>query len=206
MTEFEFIYTLSWLALTASALILLLSHRIDFIAANSAYWTQLLQKWKIITFLIATLGISAMGPFTRDPTWDFVTAPMMSILTFLTAPWAVGALYRVLFRKAPIYYVLVSGVAWMLSTSWLYDLYLFFRDGTYPVTWLANMAASSLIYLSAGLLWSLDWREERGITFSFMEQKWFHASNDSIFAKIWWIVLLFISLGAGMLLPYLFLQ
>jgi hypothetical protein len=34
--------------------------------------------------------------------------------------------------------------------------YLWMRDGHYPVTWWANLLASSVLYLCAGLFWNLD--------------------------------------------------
>jgi hypothetical protein len=40
------------------------------------------------------------------------------------------------------------------------------------LTWLANIGASSVLYIAAGLLWNLDWRPGRGVTFSFLEPDW----------------------------------
>jgi len=61
---------------------------------------------------------------------------------------------------------------WLFSVSWSYDLYLVLRDGSYPTTWLANLLLSASLYLPAGLLWNLDWRPQRGVTFSFLESDW----------------------------------
>lgn len=57
----------------------------------------------------------------------------------------------------------------MFSASWSYDLYMYFKLGEYPITWLANIAASSVLYICAGLMWSLDNVPKRGIIFGFME-------------------------------------
>jgi len=39
----------------------------------------------------------ALAPYSGDPTWDYADAAFMCILTYITAPWAVGVLYR--FRR-----------------------------------------------------------------------------------------------------------
>jgi hypothetical protein len=57
---------------------------------------------------------------------------------------------------------MVALCLWLFSASWSYDLYLLLRDGSYPVTWLANLFASSLLYLSAGLFWNLHWTARTG--------------------------------------------
>ena len=46
------------------------------------------------------------------------------------------------------------------------------RDGRYPETWFANLFASSVIYLCAGMFWNLEYRPRRGVIFSFMREGW----------------------------------
>ena len=121
---------------------------------------------------------------------------MMSVLTFVTAPWAVGTLYR---RK----HLYVALCAWLFSASWCYDLYLVLRDGRYPDTWLANMAASSILYLLAGLLWNFEWRAGRGVTFGFLEESWPDPAHAGNFGKIVWLALPVMALAAGLILPFL---
>ena len=60
----------------------------------------------------------------------------------------------------------------MFSASWSYDLYQLWRHGYYPITWFANLFASSLIYLCAGLFWNLEHVPGRGVIFSFMREGW----------------------------------
>ena len=67
--------------------------------------------------------------------------------------------------RRPWTIVYVSVCVWMFSASWSYDGYLVLRDGAYPFTWLPNIFASSVLYLSAGLFWNLQWREGRGVHF-----------------------------------------
>jgi len=82
---------------------------------------------------------------------------------------------------------------WMFSASWSYDLYLVLRDGSYPTTWFPNIFASSVLYLSAGLLWSLENVEGRGVIFGFMDPSWPLVSKSGKFTRIVWYALPFMS-------------
>lgn len=201
MTIGEVFYTGSWMLFCLGVAIALVREWKNFAQANQGYFPFLFQKWKVALFVIACAGITILGPYTGDFSWDYVTAPMMSVMTFLTAPWAVGIIYRADKKKAPMHYVIFAAAAWMLSASWMYDFYLFVRYGVYPVTWFANIFASSGLYLSAGLLWNLDYRPGRGVTFAFLEDDWFQVGDDKVFGKILWPVLIFVALGIGLLLP-----
>jgi hypothetical protein len=59
----------------------------------------LFQDWKIVTFIISAIGLTVIAPYTGDPTWDYVDAAFMSILTYTTAPWVVGTIYLTLRGK-----------------------------------------------------------------------------------------------------------
>ena len=39
--------------------------------------------------------------------------------------------------------------------------------------WLANLLASSVLYLCAGLFWNITHRDGHGVTFAFTRQDWF---------------------------------
>jgi hypothetical protein len=127
----------------------------------------------------------------------------MSVLTFATAPWAVGILYLAIRRKVEILQVYVAICIWMFSASWSYDLYLVLRDGAYPITWLPNIFASSVLYVSSGLLWNLEWKEERGVVFGFMEPGWPEVTDTRMFRRIMWFALPFMVLAAAMIAAFL---
>jgi hypothetical protein len=152
---------------------------------------------------VAALGITVIAPYTGDQTWDYYDAMMMSVLTFATAPWAVGTLYRTLRGEARPANAYVALCAMLFSASWCYDIYLVFRDGSYPMTWWANMAASSILYLLAGMLWNLEWRPGRGATFGFMEQGWPDPAHAAGFSKLVWMAIPIMALAAGLILPFL---
>jgi len=173
--------------------------------SRSEYWRFLFVPWKLTTFAMAAAGLILMAPYTGDPTWDYTDAAFMSVLTFLTAQWAVGVIYKTARRELPIHHSLVAACVWLFSASWSYDGYLLARDGVYPVTWLPNLLASSVLYLAAGLFWNLDWRPERGALFAFADADWPQASSNRIFGRILWPALVFMALVGCMLLPFLWL-
>ena len=203
MTKPFIFYTLSWSLACLAAMFLMFRHRSVVELFQSRYWRFLLQDWKIAIFLLAASGLIVVAPYTGDPTWDYVDASFMSILAFATAPWAVGTLYLAIRRKAMAVKVYIAMCIWMFSASWSYDLYLILRDGGYPDTWLPNIFASSVLYVSAGLLWNLEWKEGRGVIFGFMESNWPEVTDNPVFRKIIWFVLPFMILAGAMIAAFL---
>ena len=122
----------------------------------------------------------------------------MSVLTFSTAPWAVGTIYRIIGRIEPVNRLFVAANAWLFSASWSYDGYLVLRDGRYPSTWLYNLMASSVLFILAGLFWNLEWVPERGVIFAFMQRKWPSAPSPSSFARIAAMAAIFIVMVSAM--------
>jgi hypothetical protein len=203
MTTFFVFYMLGWSFACLVALFLMIRYRSSIGLFQSRYWRFLFQDWKIISFIFATVGMTVIAPYTGDPTWDYVDALFMSVLTFVTAPWVVGILYLAIRRKVEISQAYVAVCIWMFSASWSYDLYLVLRDGAYPITWLPNIFASSVLYVSAGLLWNLEWKEERGVVFGFMEPGWPEVTDTRMFRRIMWFALPFMLLAAAMIAAFL---
>lgn len=198
-------YLAGWMLACLLATGLALRHRRAVALFDARYWRFLLKPWKLITFLVAAVGQVLMAPYTCDPTWDHWDAAFMSLLTFATAPWSVGVLFRVARRRAPLLLGYIAVCAWMFSASWSYDLYMVHRNGYYPPTWLSNIYLSSLLYASAGLMWNLDWIQWRGVHLAFTEPGWPAPNPDPVFRKIAWLALPFMLLAAMMLLPFLWL-
>ena len=199
---FFYVYIFGWAAACLFAVGLVVRRPRDFEIAGPKYRRYLLQPWKIATFAVAATGITVIAPYTGDPTWDYFDALTMAALTFATAPWAVGTLYRALRGAAGLRQPYVAVCAMLFSASWCYDIYLVFRDGMYPVTWLANMAASSILYLLAGMLWNLEWRPVRGATFGFMETGWPDPAHAGDPARLAWYALLIMLLAGGLIVPF----
>ncbi len=182
-----------------------LKGRRSFAFSSREYLRFLLVPWKVATFLIALAGMVAIAPYSGDPTWDHFDSFFMSVLTFAGAPWAVGALFRWVKGKSkkPWRQAFVAFCVWMFTVSWSYDLYILIRDGCYPAEWLANMVASTTLYIPAGLLWNLTWTEGKGVSFAFMEEDWPRPSGYKGFSKVFWYAMLFIVFVAGLILYFL---
>ena len=172
MEPFFKFYIAAWATACAIALVLFVRQPGSFAIGRKSYWHFLGEPWKLATFAAGGALITLIAPYTGDPTWDRVDGLFMSILCFATAPWVAATLYFAARRKAGWTEVYVACCAWLFSASWSYDIYLVWRDGDYPATWFANIFASSVIYLAAGLFWNLEWLRGRGVIFSFMREGW----------------------------------
>ena len=197
------LYVVLWGTACLLAALLAIHRRRSLELFQARYGRFLFQRWKVLTFVLAATGLILIAPYTGDPTWDYVDATFMSVLTFLTAPWVVGTLYLALHCKRSWVHAYVAMCLWLFSSSWSYDLYLLLREGYYPLTWLPNLFASSVLYLSAGLLWNLDWREGRGVVFAFTQDGWPERGYTNGFPKIAMYALPFMILAVGCILPFL---
>jgi hypothetical protein len=165
-------YVGSWILACALAGWFVARDRSGYGIRSVAYWRLFTRTWKWATFIPAIIGLSVMAPYTGDPTWDWVDAGFMSLLTFLTAPWSVATFYRALRGRAGASRVYVAICLTLFSASWSYDAYILLRDGIFPPTWASNMVVSSAVYLCAGMFWNLEWRTESGAGFSFTRETW----------------------------------
>lgn len=166
------IYMVGWIMLCLAALLIFVRKPGAFVIGQHRYWHFLTEPWKVLTFLAATTLITVVAPYTGDPTWDYVDGLFMSIFCYATAPWVVATLFYAAKGKSRLAEIFVAIIAWLFSASWSYDGYLLWRDGMYPLTWFANLGASSVIYLCAGMFWNLEWQPGRGVIFAFMQENW----------------------------------
>ena len=204
MTPAFTVYLVAYSLACVVAAILLVRERDSLILFGSAYRKYLRAPWKLTTFAVAASTMIVMAPYTGDPTWDYVDAAFMSILTFLTAPWAVGTLYLATKGQTKVTHVYIAVCVWMFSASWAYDVYILLKHGYYPPTWLPNIVLSSILYFAAGLMWNLQRRPDRGVVFGFMEPDWPNPAHELGFRQIMWFALPIMLLVALMILPFLF--
>ena len=54
------------------------------------------------------------------------------------------------------------------------------------------------------MFWNLDWKEGRGVHFSFTERTWPEPNRAPVFNKIFWMALPLMIFVAEMILPFLF--
>ena len=173
---------------------------------KKTYWNGLFQSWKLITFLIATVGLTLIAPYSGDWSWDYVDAIFMSVFTYISAPWVLGTLFLAIKRKRNFATAYIAICLWMFSASWSYDLYILIRDGSYPMTWFANIFASSSLYLAAGFFWNLEYIKDRGVVFGFMEPNWPRISSERSFKKVALYAFLFMLIPTVIIVPFLYLQ
>lgn len=155
--------------------------------------------------MVATAGLILIAPYTGDPTWDYLDASFMALLTYITAPWSIGVLYKVVRRQCPIWQAYAAICIWLFSASWSYDLYLLLRDGYYPITWFSNIFASSVLYISAGLLWNLEYIPSRGVIFGFMDTRWPNLDKHTSFGKVLFFTLPFMLIASSAILYFYYL-
>ncbi len=203
MADFFVIYMSLWGLACLVAVLLMIHFRRALELFQRPYWVGLLQGWKVASFLVAATGMVVIAPYTGDPTWDYVDATFMSVLTYLTAPWAVGTVYFAVRGKRPLSHAYIAICVWMFSASWSYDLYLVLRDGDYPLTWFPNIFASSALYLCGGLMWSLEHVAGRGVIFGFMDPDWPAVAGSGTFGRIVWYVLPFMIMVTAMIVPFI---
>lgn len=132
----------------------------------------MLLPWKIIVFIPAGLFVTFAGSYAYDDTWDMVSGGGMSALTYLTAPWAVGAAWQACEGKRPHRHAIFALVMMLFSASWFYDGWLLYRDGSYTDMWLPNLLVSPFLYVGAGILWNLETGNDGKPTFGFMRASW----------------------------------
>jgi hypothetical protein len=201
-------YVAMWAAFCATAAAILLWDRKRLVPEWREYWRFLAVPWKLWLFVPALVFVSFAGRFTNDETWDVVTGSGMAILTFLTAPWAIGLIYQVLVGRRPMRYLIVAIALLLFSSSWFYDGYLLWRDGVYTQRWAGNLMLSPLIYVAAGLLWNLEatpkarFYEDSGFRLSFAREDWPSRPVDTSFGPLVLISIPFIAIAAFVLVAF----
>lgn len=193
MNNFAY-YITGWGACTLAAIVFLVRN----IASRNLlkpYLCFLAQPWRAITFLAAALGITLAAPYTGDHTWDYFDGAAISFLTYLTAPWSVGILYRVFKLKLNPGEIFIACALMLFSSSWFYDGYILLRDGVYPATWLSNLIISPCFYIAGGLFWNLEQNKEKGSFFSFQRRRWFLSRRPSDWVGLIWIMMPFMCFG-----------
>jgi hypothetical protein len=197
------IYLVSYSAACVIAVALIIRERHSLILLQPEYRRYLFSRWKLVTFAIAAISMTVMAPYTGDPTWDYVDASFMSILAFLTAPWAIGTLFLATRRQVSLTHTYIAICAWMFSASWSYDVYILLKHGYYPATWAPNIVLSSILYFAAGLMWNLQKKAGRGVIFGFMAPGWPDSEHELGFRQVMWFALPFMILVTAMIAPFL---
>ena len=179
-----FLYFPCWLTAMIVAISLVIARRDTFRLTSRDYQAFLSPVWKLLSFAIAVVGLSILSRYSDDPTWDIPETIILSGLTFVTAPWAVGVVCRAtLGCERGWWEVYVAACFWLFSSSWCYDAYVWAWFGFYPFTWLGNLMISPFLYLLAGMFWSLETRNNVPVL-AFLEPVWFTRDGHSLGSAI----------------------
>jgi hypothetical protein len=201
-------YITIWASFCILAAIIVIRDRSSLLPEWRNYLRFLTVPWKLWLFIPALVFVTFAGHFTNDETWDAVTGSGMAVLTFVTAPWAVGVLYQVFVRRRPLRYVAVALALMLFSSSWFYDGYLLFRDGGYTRRWLGNLTLSPFIYVAAGLMWNLEaksstnFRDDPGFRLSFVREDWPSRPVDTRFGPVMLVSIPLILIAAFLLVEF----
>ena len=95
MTPALWAYVACWATFVLVAVAILVHDRRRLLPEWRTYLRFLVLPWKVALFVPALLFVTFAGRYTDDETWDVVTGSGMSILTYLTAAWAIGLLWQV---------------------------------------------------------------------------------------------------------------
>ena len=123
------------------------------------YTKELLRPWKLIIFSIA-LGYYIWGVYHyKCQTWDVPVSIIMSVLTYLFAPWTIKSLYYII-PKRPKYWfwkLLICMVVIYACASGSYELYNWWHLGYWPPpTYWVNLWYSSCAFIAAGMIWKFE--------------------------------------------------
>lgn len=195
-------YIACWAAFCFWALAIVVIDRKQLAPEWTAYMRFLFVRWKLALFVPAFIFVTFAGRFTDDETWDTITGSGMSILTFFTAPWAIGLVYQIAKKQKPLRYIVVALALCLFSSSWFYDIYILWRDGEYSTRWLGNLLLSPITYIAAGLLWNLEATDNNQATLSFLRSDWPSAPRNVSFHPLFWASLPFVLLGSFVLTAF----
>ncbi|HEY8027854.1 MAG TPA: hypothetical protein VIF60_25170 [Burkholderiaceae bacterium] len=201
-------YTADWILFCLAAVVILMRDRRQVAAEWRDYLPFLFVPWKWCVFIPAALFVTFAGRYTNDETWDVITGSGMSVLTFFTAPWAIGLFFQVAAGRRALRYMIVVIALTLFSSSWFYDGYLLWRDGSYTHRWLGNLMLSPIIYMTAGLFWNLestgngDFFARSSFRFAFVRHDWPSRPDDTRFAPIALVSMPLVLLAAYVLVGF----
>lgn len=184
MTDPPSAYVGAWVVACIVAVAVGWRRRRDLTLLSAGYRRFLCQPWRLGTGIVAIVGLTVVAPHTGDPYWDYTVALLMGVCTWLSAPWVVGLALRWHRHPRSLAEAYVAACAWLFSASWSYDGWNLIRLGHYPLTWIANIGASTGLYVLAGLMWSLDWSPERGVHLATARDDWPDASPHAVFLRL----------------------
>jgi len=149
-------YTLFYSSLLIFSSILILKNWREYNFLTRAYWRFIFTKTKFAIYVIGSLILIIPVPYLNFHSWDYPIATFQPILSYLSAPWAIGVFNNMLKGKARLDEIFVAFCLMMFTGSWSVEIYLLFRDGFYMPDWVANIPIGICCYIIVGLLWNIE--------------------------------------------------
>jgi hypothetical protein len=114
---------------------------------------ELARPWKLATFAIA-MGLLLYGAVEFGiGDWDVGVTLVMGTLTYVTAPWVVRTLVRVV-RERPAGWLMATAAALVVAWFVVDGVYLLYHSlAGNPIYREDNIYASTPIYFMAGFFW-----------------------------------------------------
>lgn len=156
------VYVLFYSLLLIIAGLLILKNRKRYHLFTPDYWCFIFTPAKLAIYLAGTLSLFLPVPYLNLHSWDYPIALFQPAITYLTAPWAVRAFYRSIKRRSPWDETFVACILLFFCGSWSVELYLLFRDAYYMPDWLFNIPIGIVCYITAGLVWNIEWSNKQG--------------------------------------------
>lgn len=91
-------YLVAWISFVAILLMRIAIKREDVSIISKRYFAFISRTWRLLAFFVATAILIQFSRIANDPTWDFFSSSIMASLTFLTAPYSVAKISRVILK------------------------------------------------------------------------------------------------------------
>ncbi len=123
------------------------------------YTKELLRPWKLATFSVALSYYVWGAHYYRMPTWDVPVSVIMSLLTYVFAPWVVNLLFYLIKErpKKSGWKLIACFLVTYICASGSYEVYhMTVGIGFHPPTYWVNLYYSTLIFIAAGMFWRFE--------------------------------------------------
>ena len=155
------LYIATYSVLILIAIVLVIKNRRSFNFLTKEYFQFIFTRPRFIIYVLGSLALILPVEQLKLHSWDYPIAVFQPILTYLTAPWAISALNKIVKGKAKISEVYVALCMMLFAGSWSVEIYLLFRDGYYMPDWLINIPIGICCYSIAGIIWNIPWETEK---------------------------------------------
>ena len=84
------IYLTLWISAVCFSTFIAIRNRKEFLIFLRAYRQFITERWKVVTFIMATSLVTLVAPYSGDVTWDVPDSLIISFVTYYFAPWSIA--------------------------------------------------------------------------------------------------------------------